>query len=144
MHTSNARLVIGSACALWAAGELAGLLPHFVDDVVFTVHARPRAPSMLGEGLGKVLLARRFEAMLDEVEVQAFKLQKHSYATDGFWHYSRAAYRYRHHASGMIIEGSMRNRWGFVGTRIAHFEVFHDSDRMRAFLDVAGLAACDT
>src|SRR5262245_52447799 len=51
MHACDARLVISSACALWGAGAVDGLVPHFTDDVVFVVHARPSAPSLLGEGL---------------------------------------------------------------------------------------------
>lgn len=143
MHACNARLVIGSACALWGASAVDGLVPHFTDDVVFVVHARPNAPSMLGEGLGKVLLEQRLQSVLDEVEVESFKMQGHSFATDGFWYFSRVRYRYRHRVSRLIIEGTMRQKWGLVGAKIAHLEIFHDSDRMRAFYDVAGLAACD-
>jgi hypothetical protein len=143
MHACDARLVISSACALWAAGAVNGLLLHFTDDVVFAVHARPNAPSLLGEGLGRVLLERRLEAVLDQIEVQSFKVYRQSFTTDGFWYFSRASFRYRHRVSRLIIEGTMRQKWGLVGARIAHFEIFHDSDRMRAFYDVAGLAACN-
>ena len=143
MHARNARLVINSACALWSASEVGGLLPHFVEDVFFAVHARPSAPSMLGEGLGKVLLESRLEALLDEVEVQSYRMLTHSFMTDGFWYFSRVHYRYRHRVSGLVIDGTMRQKWGFVGTKIAHCEIFHDSDRMRAFYDVAGLTACN-
>ena len=142
MQASDARLVLGNACALWEAGDLPRLLSNFLDDVVFSAHARPQAPSMLGQGLGKVLFARRLEALLDQVEVLAFALQEQSVTRDGIWYWSRVTYRYRHHASRMIIEGSMRHKWGFVGKRIAHFELFHDADRMRAFYDVAGLMTC--
>ncbi len=143
MAAGDAGRVIASACALWEAGDLPRLLPHFMDDVVFMVHARANAPSMLGQGLGRVLLARRLEALLDEVEVKSFDLQEQSLTTDGLRHFCRVAYRYRHRASGVMIEGNMRQRWGFVGTRVAQFEVFHDADRMRAFYDYAGRAPCN-
>jgi ketosteroid isomerase-like protein len=144
MAASDIRRVIVGACALWEAGDLPRLLSHFMDDVVFTVHARANAPSMLGDGLGKVLLARRLEALLDEVEVETFDLHEHSLTTDGIWHFCRVSYRYRHHASGEMIEGSMRQKWGFVGAGVAQFEIFHDADRMRAFYDFAGRIACNT
>jgi hypothetical protein len=142
MYARNARLVISSACALWSASEVGGLLPHFVDDVYFAVHALPSAPSMLGAGLGKALLKKRLEALLDEVEVESYRPIVRSFTTDGLWHFNRVHYRYRHRANGLVIEGTMRQKWGLVGTRIAHFEIFHDSDRMRAFYDVGGLATC--
>ena len=142
MSASEARRVLGSACALWAAGDLPRLLSHFVDDVVFSVHSRPRAASLVGEGLGKILFAQRLEMLLDQVEVLAFDLQ--GVTTDGLWHCSRVRYRYRHHASRMLIDGTMRHKFGFVGDKIAHFELFHDTHRMRAFYDMAGLAACST
>ncbi len=81
--------------------------------------------------------------MLDEVEIQSFRMQRHSFVTDGFWYFSRVNFLYRHRVSHLMIEGTMRQKWGLVGTKIAHFEIFHDSDRMRAFYDVAGSAACD-
>ena len=139
MSASNSRLVLGDACALWARGDLPGLLSHFVDDVVFSVHSRPHAASLVGEGLGKVLFARRLEALLDQVEVLAFDLQ--SVTTDGIWHRSRVRYLYRHHANRMVIDGTMSHRFGFIGDKIAHFELFHDTHRMRAFYDMAGPVA---
>jgi ketosteroid isomerase-like protein len=140
MAASNARIVLGDACALWTAGDLPRLLSCFVDDVVFSVHSRPPAASLVGEGLGKVLFAHRLEMLLDEVEVLAFDLQ--SVTTVGLWHYSRVRYRYRHHVSRMVIDGTMRHKFAFVGNKIAHFELFHDAHRMRAFYDMAGLVAC--
>ena len=135
MAESDARVVLGNACALWAAGDLPKLLQLFVDDVVFTVHSRPCAASMVGEGLGKVLFAQRLETLLDQVEVLAFDLE--GVTTDGLWHTSRVRYRYRHHANGLVIAGTMRHKFGFVADRIAHFELFHDTHRMRAFYDIA-------
>ena len=46
---------------------------------------------------------------------------------------SRAQYRYRHRTGGMEVDGTMRHLWRFVGDEIAHFELFHDAPRMRAF-----------
>lgn len=90
--------------------------------------------------MGKILFAHRLQALLDEFEVLNFTLQ--SVTTDRLWHYSRVGYSYRHHASRLVIDGTMRHKWGFIGDQIAHFELFHDADRMRAFLDMAALVAC--
>ena len=43
--------------------------------------------------------------------------------------------------TGMEIDGTMRHRWRFVGDEVAHFELFYDSPRMRAFYDLAAVEA---
>ena len=139
MAASGPCRVLGKACGLWGDSDLPALLALFRDDVVFSVHGRPSAASIVGKGMGKALFAHRLEALLDEFAVLDFQLQ--SVTTDWLWYYARVGYRYRHHASGLIIDGTMRHQWGFVGDRIAHFELFHDADRMRAFLDMAALVA---
>jgi hypothetical protein len=133
-------LVLGDACASWREGNIAGVLAHLLDDVVFNVHALPGKASIVGEGMGKALFGNRLAMLLDEIEVQRFDLQ--GVVRHGLWHFSRVEYIYRHRATGMRIDGSMRHQWGFVGARIGHFEVFHDSARMCAFFDMAGLLAC--
>jgi len=138
--SDHARLVVGNACALWAEGKLTRLLRLFADDSVFAVHSQPQAPSLVGEGVGKVLLAQRLDMVLDQVEVQAF--DPVGLTTDGIWHYSRVRFRYRHHVSRLVISGTMRQKFGFVGDRIAHYQLFHDSHRMRAFYNLATHAAC--
>jgi hypothetical protein len=137
MSASNARLVVDRACALWAQGKLTKLLRLFVDDAVFAVPSCPQAASFLGEGVGKVLFAQRLEMLLDLVEVLAF--DPVGMTTDGLWHYSRVRYRYRHHASRLVISGTMRQKIGFVGDSIAHYQLFHDTRRMRAFYAMADL-----
>jgi ketosteroid isomerase-like protein len=139
MKTVDACLVLRRACALWRTGNLPRLLANFEDDVVFSVHARPNAPSVVGEGLGKALFAQRLETLLDEFVVEEFELQ--GVWRSGFWYHTRVRYLYRHHVSGLVIDGTMRHKWGLVGDKIAHFELFHDAARMRAFLDMA--VACD-
>ena len=71
-------------------------------------------------------------------EVEAFSLQQ--VAAKGLWMQSRALFRYRHRASGMEVDGAMRHKWLFVGDEIAHFELFHDSPRMRAFYKMTAAA----
>ena len=57
----------------------------------------------------------------------------------GVWMQSRAQFRYRHRDSGMEVDGIMRHIWLFIGDEIAHFELFHDSRRMRAFYEMAAV-----
>jgi hypothetical protein len=39
----------------------------------------------------------------------------------------------------MEVDGIMRHIWLFIGDEIAHFELFHDSRRMRAFYEMAAV-----
>ena len=135
MKSDVACLVLHDACTLWREGNLSKLLVNFEDELVFNVHARRSAPSLVGQGLSKALFSQRLEALLDEFNVMDFEMEG-AWRT-GFWHFLRVRYVYQHHVSRLIIDGSMRFRLGFVGDKIAHFELFHDSDRMRAFLDMA-------
>jgi ketosteroid isomerase-like protein len=141
MSASNdARLVVGNACALWAEGELTKLLRLFAEDTVFAVHSQPQAPSFVGEGVGRVLLAQRLEMLLDEIKVVSF--DPIGLTSDGIFHYSRVQYSYRHYANGIIIAGTMRQKFGFVGNRITQYELFHDTHRMRAFYNLAANGPC--
>jgi hypothetical protein len=141
MRAIDGGAVIGEACAMWAQGRLKKLQSLFLEDAVFAVPSCPQAASFVGDGLGRALFGQRLEMLLEEIEVLTF--DPISLSTDGIWHYNRVRYRYRHHASRLIIGGTMRQRFGLVGNRIAHFELFHDTRRMRAFYDFAAHAACD-
>jgi hypothetical protein len=110
-----------------------------VDDMVFAVPSCPQAASFLGEGVGRDELERRLEKLLDQIEVLAF--EPLSWTGDGLWLVNRVAYRYRHRSSRLVIAGSMRQRFAFVGDKIAHYQLLHDTRRMRAFYDVAGCYA---
>jgi hypothetical protein len=103
------------------------------------VHALPGKASIVGKGMGKALFGIRLAMLLDQIEVHRFDL--HSVKRQGIWHISRVEYGYRHRATGMWIDGSMRHTWGFVGSRIGHFEVSHDAARMCSFFDLAGVLA---
>jgi ketosteroid isomerase-like protein len=139
MSKEGAVCVLRRACELWAAGDLPELLSHFRDDLVFWVHADPPEVSLVGKGMSKALFAERLQGLLDQFAVQEFKLR--SIWHDGLWHHTSVAYRYRHHLSGHEIDDTMHHKWGFVGDKIAHFELFYDAAKMRAFLGMAAVAA---
>jgi ketosteroid isomerase-like protein len=142
MPASGARLVVADAFASWAAGDLRGLRSVLAEDLVFSVYSRPEAPSVVGEGLGRTQFLRRLERLLDHVDVLAF--DPVNITSDGLWHHARVRFRYRHLANRIVIDGTMRHRFGFVGSRISHFELFHDTHRMRAFYDMGRLPAWST
>jgi ketosteroid isomerase-like protein len=138
MLAGHARLILGDAYASWEGGDVLRTLSYFTDDVVFAVHATPDSASLIGAGLGRDEFGGRLERFLGQFEVEAFTLQQ--VTAKGIWLQSRAHFRYRHRASGMEVDGAMRHKWRFVGDEIAHFELFHDSPRMRAFYKMAAAA----
>ena len=135
MLARHARLILGDAYASWEGGDVLRTLSYFTDDVVFAVHSSPDAASLVGGGLGREDFGDRLEMFLREFAVEDFRLQQ--VTAKGLWVQSRVLYRYRHRASGMEVDGTMRHKWRFVGDEIAHFELFHDSPRMHAFYNLA-------
>ncbi len=139
MPGGKSRLVADRACTLWAEGRLTQLMSLVVDDLVFAVPSCPQAASFLGEGVGRDELERRLERLLGQIEVLSF--EPLSWASDGLWLVNRVAYRYRHRSSRLVIGGTMRQRFAFVGDKIAHYQLLHDTRRMRAFYDLAACCA---
>jgi ketosteroid isomerase-like protein len=138
MLENDARLILSDVYASWENGDLLATLSYFAMSVVFAVHSTPDSTSLIGAGLGRDDFGGRLQMFLRKFEVEDFKLQQ--VAAKGLWVQSRAHFRYRHRASGMEVDGTMRHKWLFVGDEITHFELFHDSPRMRAFYKMAAAA----
>jgi len=138
MRHGDAHLILKDVYASWEDGDLLTTLSYFAIGAGFAVHGTPNGASLIGTGVGRDNFGDRLERFLSLFEVRDFKL-KHVTAR-GLWLQSRAHFRYRHRASGMEVDGAMRHKWRFVGDEIAHFELFHDSPRMRAFYKMAAAA----
>jgi ketosteroid isomerase-like protein len=139
MQASHARLILNDVYASWEGGDLPTTLSYFAMDVVFAVHSTPDTASLIGEGVGRDEFGSRLESFLRKFDIEAFKLQ-HPVTVNGIWLQSRAVFKYRHRASGWDVDGTMRHKWRFVGDEIAHFELFTDSPRLRAFYNLAASA----
>lgn len=138
MRVHQAHLILGEACRRWEEGNVQHLLALFLEDVAFVVHSRGWAQSMVREGVGRALLGERLQMLLDQVEVQSFVLT--DVRMDGVRVGGWFNYCYRHRANGLQVEGTMRHKFGFVGDRIAHFELINDTHLLRAFYDMPGCA----
>lgn len=135
MLVGHARLILGDIYASWEQEDLASALSYFTEDFSFAVHSAPDAHSLIGSGQGRDDFGGRLEAFARKFRVEDFKLEH--VARKGIWMQSKAHFRYRHRGSGMEVDGVMRHIWLFIGDEIAHFELFHDSRRMRAFYELA-------
>jgi hypothetical protein len=137
MLEHHARLILRDLYASWEGGDLFGTLSYFAPSTVFAVHAIPEGASLIGAGAGLDDLGNRLEKFLLRVDVREFKLLQ--VVTKGAWTQSRAFFRYRHRNGSMEVDGTMRHLWKFIGDEVAHFELFHDSQCMRAFYAMAAL-----
>lgn len=138
LQAGHARLILRDAYASWERGDLLTTLSYFAGCLVFVVHATPSAPSLVGSGFGRDRFGQELELFLEQYKVEHFTLLGVRADSDGFC--SSAAYRYRHRGSGLDVEGRMRHKWRFVGDEIASFELFTDSQRLRAFYNLASAA----
>ena len=138
MQASDARLILNDVYASWEGGDLLTTLSYFTESLVFAVHSSPSAPSLVGSGFGRDHFADQLELFLRQFKVEDFRLLQ--MRVDGLGFCSSVAYRYRHRASGLDVEGRMRHTWRFAGDEIAHFELFHDSPRMHAFYNLTAVA----
>ena len=129
---ASVTIVLECAYAAWAARDLDGTLARFADDVTFIIHLPPEVAPLVGEAKGKANLAARLRAILDEFDfIEYVPLQIRA---DGDACSSRIRFHYRHKATGLDYEGTMRHVCRVAGDRIAHFEEFHDAERVRTFL----------
>ena len=129
---ASVTIVLESAYSAWAARDLEGTLAWFADDVTFIIHLPPEAAPFVGEVTGKANLAPRLQAILDEFEfVEYVPLQIRA---DGDVCSSRIRFHYRHKATRLDYDGTMRHVCRIAGDRIARFEEFHDTERVRTFL----------
>jgi ketosteroid isomerase-like protein len=138
MHPGHARLILNDVYASWEGGDLLTTLSFFAVSVVFAAHSSPKAASLIGVGMGRDEFGHRLEMLLRKYQVEQFKLQQ--VTSNGIWVNSRVAFRYRHRASGLPFDNTMRHRWLFVGDEIAEFDLYYDAPLMHAFHEMAEAA----
>jgi len=139
MLERHARLILGDVYASWEGGDLLSTLSYFAASTIFAVHAVPAGASLIGAGCGRDDLGDRLDMFLRRFEVREFRLLQ--VVSKGLWTQSRAYFHYRHRNGSMEVDGTMRHRWRFIGDEIAHFELFHDWQCMRAFYAMAAVEA---
>ena len=136
---ASARQMVEAAYAAWAAQDLAGTLEAFADDVAFVIHLPPEVAPFVGEVRGKEQLRPRLQAIIGDFDFLEYELVQITAEAESF--HSRVRFRYRHKASGLEYDGSMRHVWRIEGGKIVRFEEFHDAQRVRAFFAMVAQAA---
>ena len=130
--------VVDAVYMAWEEGSLAGMMPHFHEDVEFSVHPEG-CVSFIGQGRGKALFFQRVQSFLDEHEVLNYGAPQILPRGGGMVD-CRIHYHYRNKASRLKIDGTMRHIWSVVDGKIVRLEVIHDAKRMGAYFELGRLA----
>lgn len=128
---ASGSLVVEAAYAAWAAQDLAATLRCFADDVVFVIHIPSDVAPFMGEAHGKAQLEASLAAIIDTFHFVAYVPLL--IRADGDAFHSNVSFHYRHKATGLEYDGTMRHVWRVEADRIVRFEEFHDAERVRSF-----------
>lgn len=131
---ANERLIIEATYASWAKEDVSLVGACLHEDAAYLVHLPPGAWFMCGVVRGKSTILKSLGEILRDFEVLEYRPLKIA-AADGLWT-SRARIHYRHRATGLSYEATVRNIWRFDDDRIRRFEAFHDAARLRAFFEM--------
>jgi len=125
------KLVIEAAYASWAARDLDAVMASFAEDVTFIIHLPTDVVPYAGEVRGRAELLRRFKLLLNDFDFLSYQPVQIVDRADSF--HSLVRFHYRHVATGLEYEGTMRHTWKVEGDQIVRFEEFHDTERVRSF-----------
>lgn len=128
---ANDRMVLEATYASWAQRDLAATLARFDPEVVFIIHLPPDVGSFVGEVRGREQLGKSLQTILDDFDFLEYRPLQ--IIADGESFHSRIRFHYRHKATGLDYDGTMRHVWRVTGDMIVRFEEFHDAQRVRTF-----------
>jgi ketosteroid isomerase-like protein len=128
---ASERRTLEATYAAWAQRDLAATLARFDPDVIFIIHLPPDVAPYVGEVRGRAQLAEALQMILDDFDFLEYRPLQ--ITADGESFHSRIRFHYRHKATGLDYDGTMRHVWQVAGDMIVRFEEFHDAERVRTF-----------
>lgn len=129
--------IIEALYASWAAKDLAAVLDCCSDDMVFALHLPTEVAPFAGETCGKAALVPRLKQILDAFDFVDYRPTLITENASAFR--AQIHYHFRHKATGHEIEGTMRHTGRFE--ELARLDEYHDTARVRAFLELLALSA---
>lgn len=138
---ASASILLEATYAAWAAKDLDGTLAAFADDVVFVIHLPPEVAPFVGEARGREELRPRLQSLIDDFDFLEYVPMR--ITAEGEHLHSRISFRFRHKATGLEYDGTMRHVWRVEGDKIVRFEEFHDAARVRTFFAMVAQALRD-
>jgi uncharacterized protein len=131
--------ILRETYSAWAMGDIDEMLVHFAPNAVYALHVPKDIVPYGGETRDIVLLIPRLRLILETfaiVDYTPVSTTRHG----GRFH-TVVHYRFRHRETGLDIDGTTRHVVQIDSGRIARFDEYHDTDRIRAFfklLDAPG------
>jgi ketosteroid isomerase-like protein len=140
---ADQQLVLEAAYASWEAQDLSLLAYCMHENAVSFIRLPPGAWPMTGVLRGKATVLAALGKVSRDFDVLEYRpTRMHCPDGNGIWK-CHARIHYRHRATGLSYEASVRNVWTIVGDKIASYEVFHDAGRLRAFFELVKRADAD-
>ncbi|MGE5511530.1 MAG: nuclear transport factor 2 family protein [Bacteroidota bacterium] len=131
------KVLLEAAYASWAVQDLDATLSCFAENVMFAIHLTEEVP-FAGHVRGRDALAKVLQGIIDEFDFLEYKPIQ--ITSQGIAFHSQVKFHYRHKATGLEYEGTMRHVWRIQGDQITRFEEFHDLTRVRAFFELLAQA----
>ncbi len=128
---ASSKEIVEQAYAAWAARDLAGALACAADDIEFIMHLPSDVVPFAGPMRGREALAQNLQTVLDEFDFLAYEPVQ--ITAQGLSFHSQVRFHYRHKATGLDYDGTMRHTWFVENGKIVRWEEFHDVERVRAY-----------
>jgi len=130
----DSRAVVASFLACWRVQDLEMSLGHLSPDVVYTLHNGPDAEPFSGSHQGIEAcreLGYKVLAAFDYLDYDPTIVNAGTTVVQ-----VHVRFRIRHRDSGHVIEGTQRSVFRVSGGRIVSIDIFEDSARIEAFIQL--------
>lgn len=120
--------------AAYGAKRLDVALSHFADDFHFTLHLPKDAIPGAGAPINKAEARAMFQSFMDTYDFLSYEPGPIIVSPDGDKATATPAIRYRHKATGNVIETRISHFWHFRDGKVLLLDEYHDTARIQAFL----------
>ncbi len=118
--------------------RLADALGPLADDFRFTLHLPKDTVPGAGATVSKTEATRMFQSFMDTYDFLAYEPGDIAVSAEGDRATASPAIRYRHKATGKIIEARISHFWSFLDGKAVSLDEYHDTARVMAFLATLG------
>jgi ketosteroid isomerase-like protein len=118
--------------------RLADAIAHLADDFRFTLHLPKDTVPGAGAPANKAEATAMFQGFMDTYDFLAYDPGDITVSAEGDKATASPTIRYRHKATGKIIETRISHFWNFRNGQALTLDEYHDTARIKAFLATLG------